>query len=191
MQEPTSPDSTPEPRLDCEVRTVWTPPQQATADTWRCTGCATYVLRATTVCDTCGTAYDYAADPRLEHAVLLVWPDGDVAEDAVKAATPAEALEAARANWPAAAVTLIDREAEAAAGMRTHVLTCTSERAARALVVLAPRLDEYHRIQALPGGQVRVRYVDDVWLERVALSARHHRLINTEAFAPVEEAAAW
>lgn len=86
--------------------------QVTTATTWRCSGCDTYVTTALVVCETCGydrqgnDAYSYAADPRPEHAVVLSWPDGETAADAIKAATAREALEAARANWPGATVAL-------------------------------------------------------------------------------------
>ncbi|GAA1451114.1 hypothetical protein [Nocardiopsis tropica] len=116
MQHPTGPAPT-APRPAREVRTLYTRPEQATtATTWRCIGCDTYVTTALAVCETCGydrqgnDSYVYTDDPRPEHAVVLSWPDGDTAADAIKADTAPEALEAARANWPGAAVALVDAE---------------------------------------------------------------------------------
>lgn len=52
--------------------------------------------------------YDYAADPRPEHPVRVTWMDPhDTIHDAVKADSPKQALEAARANWPGADVALV------------------------------------------------------------------------------------
>lgn len=117
MQHPTGPAPAPEPRPVAEVRTVWTRSQDApAAQTWQCTGCHTHVTTALAVCETCGydrqgnDTYTYRADPRPEHAVALTWPDGATAADAIKADTAPEALEAARANWPGAAVALVDVE---------------------------------------------------------------------------------
>ncbi|GAA1463507.1 hypothetical protein NE857_34005 (plasmid) [Nocardiopsis exhalans] len=99
MQHPTSPAPAPEPR---------------TAPTWRCTGCDTYVANTAWVCTTCGVdrqgndTYDYATDPRSEHPVRVVWRDDEIT-DAVRADSPTEALEAARANWPGATVALVEQ----------------------------------------------------------------------------------
>lgn len=115
MQHPTGPHPAPEPRPVAEVRTVWARSQDASAaQTWRCIACDTYVTTALAVCETCGydrqgnDTYRYAADPRPDHAVVLTWSDGATATDTIKAGTPAEALEAARANWPDANVILSD-----------------------------------------------------------------------------------
>lgn len=93
------------------------PEQDATPRTWRCTGCHTNVANAVVVCSTCGydkwgnPEYDYANDPRTEHRLTLTWSDGEAPEttaDAIKANSPAEALEAARTNWPdATTITLL------------------------------------------------------------------------------------
>lgn len=115
MQHPTEPAPAPRPCPPREVRTVWRPPTEGpAADTWRCTGCDTYVANAVVVCETCGVdrwgkdTYDYTADSRPEHAVVLTWSDGESAVDAIKADTPEQAVEAARANWSDATVTLAE-----------------------------------------------------------------------------------
>lgn len=117
MQHPPEPAPAPRPRPPREVRTVWTPPTDGpAADTWRCTGCHTYVANAVVVCGTCGVdqqgndTYDYTADTRPEHPVVLTWPDGESAVDAIKAHTPEQAVEAARDNWADATVTLVEAE---------------------------------------------------------------------------------
>ncbi|WP_150255285.1 hypothetical protein [Nocardiopsis deserti] len=194
-QHPTGSPSAPEPGPAREVRTVWTAPQHApTTKTWRCTGCATYVPNAVAVCDTCGydkwgnTYYSYVNDPRPEHAVVLTWPDGETADDAIKADSPAQALTAARANWPGARVQLASSPRER--DVRTYNLPCLDERAAQAVAALFPSPDAEHQAQA-HGTQVKVTYERDAWLWRVGARARHHRLISAEAFAAVEEVAEW
>lgn len=48
-------------------------------------------------------SYDYFADPRPQWLVRIVWPNGAVDHDAIKANTQKQAIERADWNWPGSA----------------------------------------------------------------------------------------
>lgn len=73
---------------------------------------------------------------------------------------------------------------------KAYVLECHGIEAAHALAEWFGALDPYHRVEA-EGHHVRITYLREPWLLRVAHIAHSRNLISSHAYQQVEEEVLW